>query len=737
MNKVVLLFPSLLLLVSSAVMAQESATPDYRIWSQSYWMQMAKQGFVEINPDITVPPPTYLGPGPVHPIVLGGDGPDVGTFGTLTNTTQSENSVFVNPLDNNKVINSNNSTNWPVTILYGTSNLRSTDGGATWFGTVDLPSAGSNSGDPAAAIDLNGRYYVGYINNSFGQGVAYSTNEGTSWSAVNITGSGTDDKNHLWVDNSPSSAYEGHLYSAWTSFGTNSDIVISRSTNSGTSWSTPVDISLAVAGGSHDQGVSIQTGPNGEVYAAWAVYDCWPCDETAIGMAKSVDGGATYAPATRIITGIRGIRQEYPSTFLHRVNSFPVMAVDNSQGARSGWIYVVWTNHGVPGVNTGNDRDVYMIRSTNGGTSWSSPIKVNQDPSGLGKLHYEPWVSVDPVTGALSVIFYDNRNTTGSQVETWVATSIDGGNTWEDFRVSDVAFTPSPIPGLAGGYMGDYLAIASRGGKVYPVWTDNRNGIALSYTSPFQLATNVGWVEGTVTSGGSPVADVNIDFVEGGIQIPGTSDPSGNYLAGAEVDTLTGTQDYTIRATKFGYLEYTAPVTLVLNDTISHNITMATAPGGTLMIHAHDSDGAGVGAGVSILLGGEEVVTGMTDPGTGDFTTPLPSGTYDVVVNPPSPYGTETFTGVVVNPNQTTSIDALVSYVVEPDPGEMHDSLVVGQIHAQNLSLTNTTDVDVPFRISARTTTQIARGRKQPRTAPIAPHPIPDYTRGTAPPSTS
>ena len=139
MNKVVLLCLSLLLLVAPALMAQDSATPDTRIWSQSYWTQMAQRGFVEVNPDITVPPPTYLGPAPRPPLVLDGDDTDVGTFGTLTNTTQSENSVFVNPLDNNKVINSNNSTNWPVTILYGTSNLRSTDGGATWFGTVDLP----------------------------------------------------------------------------------------------------------------------------------------------------------------------------------------------------------------------------------------------------------------------------------------------------------------------------------------------------------------------------------------------------------------------------------------------------------------------------------------------------------------------------------------------------------------------------------------------------------------------
>ena len=720
MKKSVLILFALVAVTTQFVMAQDEAL-DTRVWSVGYWMRMAELGLVEINPDVTAPPPTYLGPGGAPPIVLGGDGPDVLTSDD-PNITQSENSVFVNPTDIDKVINSNNSTNNPVTILYGTSAYKTIDGGPTWYGTVDLTGAGANFGDPAAAIDLTGRYYVGYINTGFGQGVAYSTNGGDNWTNVTVTGSGTDDKNHLWVDNSPSSPHEGNLYSAWTSFSTTSDIVLSRSTNQGLSWSAYIDISLAVAGGSHDQGVSIQTGPNGEVYAAWSTYDCWPCNETAIGFAKSTDGGATFQPATRIITNIMGIRQDYPSVFPHRVNSFPVMAVDISGGPRSGWIYVVWTNRGVPGVNSGNDRDVYMIRSTNGGTSWSTPIRIHNDPTGLGERHYTPWISCDPITGALSAVFYDSRNTTGNAVETWASTSIDGGNTWEDFRISDVSFTPTPIPGLAGGYFGDYLGIASRSGKVYPVWTDNRNGIALAYTSPFQLAVNVGWVEGIVMSGGSPLEGVDISFDTPNIQIPGTSNAAGYYIAGAEVDTGTGSQMYTLQASKFGYLPYMADVTLMLDDTITHNITMATAPGGTLMVHAHTNDGSGIGADVDVLLGGEVVVSGSTDPGTGDYTTPLPSGTYDVIVDPPSPYGTVTFAGVVINANQTTPLDALIQYVLDPSPTELHDTLVVGQIHAETLTLTNTTDVDVPFRVSddnALLQLRMERPVAQPRPTPL------------------
>ncbi|MEZ5147269.1 MAG: PKD domain-containing protein [Bacteroidales bacterium] len=295
----------------------------------------------------------------------------------------------------------------------------------------------------------------------------------------------------MWIDNSPSSAYEGNLYVAWTAFGgtNDSEIVISRSTDDGVTWSSPINLSSAVAAGSHNQGVNVQTGPNGEVYVTWTIYDSWPSDETAIGFAKSTNGGVSYTTGTRIISNIKGIRTTETSKN-HRVNSFPSMAVDISGGANDGSIYIVWSNIGVPGTNTGTNISVYMIRSVNGGTSWSTPIRVNQGPNVAGKESYFPWITCDPETGNLGVIFYDDRNTTSTSCETWVAYSVDGGSNWLDFRVSDVTFTPTPITGLASSYMGDYLAITARGNKFYPCWTDTRNGLFMTYVSPFELGLN-------------------------------------------------------------------------------------------------------------------------------------------------------------------------------------------------------------------------------------------------------
>ncbi len=462
---------------------------DTRIDNIHYWVEKAKEGLVPFNPNVKAIPAVYTGSKIKAFSVRYVDSPDVAV--TDINSTQSENSVFANPLDPDNPLNSNNSTQNPLGNLYGANDFYSFDRGESWGGEVQ-GAGGSNSGDPTTAIGLNGRWYINYIDNAGGQGISYSDNQGQTWTKAIVTPNpgSLADKNHMWIDNSPSSPYEGNLYVAWTEFGGpfNTQIGVSRSTDNGETWKTKKIISTDVHAGSHNQGVNLSTGPNGEVYAVWAIYDSWPSDESAIGMAKSLDGGQTWQPAVRIINNIRGIRNTGTSKNM-RVNSFPSAAVDISNGNNSGNIYVVWANHGVPGQNNGNDIDVYMLKSSNQGATWSSPIRVNQDEAGLGKEHYFPWIACDPTTGILSVVFYDDRNVSSTQCEVFCSNSSDGGQTWEDFKVSDVAFTPQPIPGLAGSYFGDYISITAQDGIVYPVWTDNRSGSAMAYCSPYQTNT--------------------------------------------------------------------------------------------------------------------------------------------------------------------------------------------------------------------------------------------------------
>jgi hypothetical protein len=457
-----------------------------RVDNNGYWKKMAALGLAKLNPITPVKPAVYVGSEIRAFSVLTDDSPDVPVAGN--NSTQSENSVFVDPANNQIVVNSNNSTPNPVSGIYGANSTESYDGGLSWDGSVE-GAGGSNSGDPVALVGMDGAYYIGAISNPGGQQVSKSTNSGATYTVYNVAnaGGGLLDKNHLWIDNCPTSPYSNNLYDAWTDFGgsANNNIGFSRSTNGGVNWSSQVNVSGAVNAGSHCQGVNINSGPNGEVYVIWAIYDNWPTDETAIGMARSFNGGAAFEPATRIINNIRGIRNTGVEKNM-RNNSFPSMAVDISGGEYDGNIYIVWSNVGVPGINTGNDVDVYLVRSEDLGVTWSTPVKVNQDPSGQGHKHYFPWITCDPENGILSLVFYDDRNVGGSQCEVYCANSNDGGETWEDFKVSDVAFTPSPIPGLADGYMGDYLGINARGGWVYPAWADNRTGSVMTFVSPYE-----------------------------------------------------------------------------------------------------------------------------------------------------------------------------------------------------------------------------------------------------------
>ncbi|MEK9139059.1 MAG: hypothetical protein AAB393_18220, partial [Bacteroidota bacterium] len=90
-----------------------------------------------------------------------------------TNSTQSEMSIAVHPLDANALLVSANASNWVpergATVFYGTGWYKSIDGGSNWSG-YDQPPTGDNSGDPAAAIGRNGFFYIGGIAPNYGQG---------------------------------------------------------------------------------------------------------------------------------------------------------------------------------------------------------------------------------------------------------------------------------------------------------------------------------------------------------------------------------------------------------------------------------------------------------------------------------------------------------------------------------------------------------------------------------------
>ncbi|MBI4547668.1 MAG: hypothetical protein HY707_06805 [Ignavibacteriae bacterium] len=356
------------------------------------------------------------------------------------------------------------------------------DGGVTWTGSDTLPTANPSHGivDPAVGVDIDGNLFVAALVVRFPGSnvmVSRSTDSGLNWDST--TFAFTDDllvdKLHMAVDINATSPYQNYLYTAYSDRNFNPwPVKFSRSTNGGQDFSAPVIISGTIVGNKippSTAGVNLAVSPDSVLYATWSAYDLG--GGSLLGFNKSTDGGVSWETAT----SIRSINYEGSSKGLLYFN-YPSMAVDRGSGPRRGWIYIVYAeeNPTLP--------DIFLIRSTDGGSSWSSPQKVNQDTS--GKDHFMPWMSVDPITGALFVVYYDSRNfPANDSAEVYISASLDGGETFEDILVSDVPFLPKGVrrPAGAVNYMGSYIGVSALQGTVWPCWMDNRTGFHQAYTS--------------------------------------------------------------------------------------------------------------------------------------------------------------------------------------------------------------------------------------------------------------
>ncbi|MGB4851298.1 MAG: T9SS type A sorting domain-containing protein [Ignavibacteria bacterium] len=431
------------------------------------------------------------------------DVPDIRVF--PSSNPQSENSIAISEFNPQHLMISTNMT-------FTQSAFFSTNGGANWFGSESDPGGYSNYGDPVALFDRAGNAYWVTLTQPGGVGLTKTTNFGTTWGPLwyaDPSSNQNDDKEHAMTDQS--GVYPNNIYVALTDFNLSGPPVsFVRSTNGGSVWGSRVNLPIGSARG---QGVNIQTGPNGEVYVAWAHYPGTTA-EAGMGFAKSTDGGATFNTPSVIfaLSGIRTSNGGITEFGGSRVSSFPSMAVDRSTGPRRGTIYIIY-----PDRSTG-DADVYVNKSTDGGTTWSDKIRVNGEAVGNGKQQWMSSSAVDASNGALNVSYF-SMDTTGLLTARYLATSLDGGTTWDRTKISDVRFTPGPIPGFASGYMGDYYETAAFGGKVVPCWSDNRAGAWQAYVSPSLLGPGISHVPlpNTENLAGPYIVNANISTAGSGL----------------------------------------------------------------------------------------------------------------------------------------------------------------------------------------------------------------------------
>ena len=276
-----------------------------------------------------------------------------------------------------------------------------------------------------------------YLGNPSGIMSARSTNYGLAWgSGVSVT-SNSADKNLANSDEAPSSAYYGRGYVVWSNWTATPYIVCSYTTNSGQSWSAFNTVQTPLSG-HYGQGCDIVVNNAGVVYVTWAAVVLGGTNtEDYFGFAKSTNGGAAWITTENAFDG-NGIRGTLANKNSLRVNSFPRIDVDKT----SGKIYIVTSQKNL--APAGSDADIVIHSSTDGGTTWSAGVRVNQDALNNGKTQWFPAVKVDEY-GGVNVVYYDDRNVLTDSAEIYVSRSADGGVTWTDILVSDARSRILPL----------------------------------------------------------------------------------------------------------------------------------------------------------------------------------------------------------------------------------------------------------------------------------------------------
>lgn len=401
--------------------------------------------------------------------------------------TQNESSIAVNPSNPKIVIASavdyrDNSSSW-VYI--------STDGGKTWDNkNLGKVNSWRSSNDPSVGYDKDGTAYLvhgAFPANSSGENGVYinkSTDGGINWNgdiAVIEHKIADDDlvyfedKYYIEVDNSDDSPYRGDLYIPWkrvTAADSATQIVLSKSTDKGETWSIPVNISERLSGSSEDTtfGQSfplVSTGPVGNVYAVW---NHGP--EHAVGFNKSTDGGITWGkPSILFKYNIFGTTKKLAEGWRHtlkgkvRAEAYPVIKTDCSNGPNKGNVYVVWAADSIP--------NIYFSKSTDKGLTWTTPKTVHSVNT---NDQFWTWMGVDPTNGDIAVMYLDSRNDPNNiMVECYVSYSSDGGETWIDRKISDVPSDIRNNPFSGNTFAGDYSGLDFYNGVIFPSWVDMRN----------------------------------------------------------------------------------------------------------------------------------------------------------------------------------------------------------------------------------------------------------------------
>ena len=392
--------------------------------------------------------------------------------------------MAANPVKAAQMLSGGNDYNCPTTQGF----FASKDGGATWNHTCLGALAGSGGvGDPIVGYNTSGEAFIGGVDEVSGTvaniAIEHSTNGGGTWSSPSLAVSGISpytfcDKPWLQIDDGATSPRKDAMYISTTGFDPNSNsaMVVSHSTNGGSSFtSVMVD---AVTYPEIDQFTDLGIGSDGTVYLSWmrcsATGPTSDCGGTkaAIYFSKSSDGGNTWtmpkqiAPANLTPDSCGAFYGCLPNTS-ERVSNVPPIDIDRSGGTFNNHIYVAYYNW------TGAQMQVNVVNSADGGTTWSSPVRVTH----AANDEFFPWLTTN-AKGFVGVTWLDRRlDPSNLSYDSFFAVSKNGGTHFAPGqRLTTVSSNPDN-DGFGGSFMGDYTGGIWVKLTDFASFTDTRSGV--------------------------------------------------------------------------------------------------------------------------------------------------------------------------------------------------------------------------------------------------------------------
>jgi hypothetical protein len=401
-----------------------------------------------------------------------------GQAGTVYLNTEVEPRLAVDPTNPQHLVGVWQQDRWSNGGSRGIVAGVSTDGGNTWT-DIPLPGVTVNSGgtflrasDPWVTFTPNGDLYAVSLpihdpTNGYSDGIYVnkSTDGGLHWSnAVGITlntnGSLTNDKESITADPTKSN----NVYVVWDTLGLGGGgpTRFARTTDAGQTWSAPQIILDPSPGQTiSNQIVVLPTG----TLVDMCVRINYNTGAQDIVVIRSTNQGTTWSSPI-VVNSLQALGVSDPDTgaTVRTGDIIPDIAVDHT----SGNLYVVWQDGRFSGA--AHD-DIALSMSTDGGLTWSSPVKVNQTPTNIpagDQQTFTPTVAVS-ANGTLAVAYYDFRNNTsapGLPTDRWVAFAnpaqqpLSFGN---EQRLTDTSFNMELAPNAEGYFTGDYEGTVAGG----------------------------------------------------------------------------------------------------------------------------------------------------------------------------------------------------------------------------------------------------------------------------------